>query len=82
MEKSLQIDEMVKELAPLRNEAARIVASASAEGRELTEAEDSHVLSLMKRVRILEEDVTRFWRHNGECAKWCAKIRKQHVGNA
>jgi hypothetical protein len=56
---------MLAERAGLLEEAARIVATASAEGRELTEAEDSHVLRLMKRAQALEEEVAHLRRHHG-----------------
>jgi hypothetical protein len=63
---SSQVNEMLAERAGLLDEAARIVATASAEGRELTEAEDSHVLRLMKRAQTLEEPVTHLRKHHGE----------------
>jgi hypothetical protein len=62
---SSQVNEMLAERAGLLDEAARIVATASAEGRELTEAEDSHVLELMKRAQTLDEEVAHLRRHHG-----------------
>jgi hypothetical protein len=47
------------ELAALREEAIRIVAAESSQGRALTNQEDSHVLAVMSRVRALEEGVHR-----------------------
>jgi hypothetical protein len=49
---------------PLLEQASRIVAAASAQGREVTKAEDSHVLALMNRVRVLEEEISRLKRHS------------------
>ena len=65
MAESSQVNEMLAERAGLLDEAARIVATASAEGRELTDAEDSHVLELMKRVQTLDEEVAHLRRHHG-----------------
>jgi hypothetical protein len=62
---SSRIDEMLDERAALLDEASRIVATASAEGRELTATEDSHVLQLMKRAQTLEEEVARLRRRRG-----------------
>ena len=56
---------MLAERAGLVDEAARIVATASAEGRELTMAEDAHVLQVMKRAQTLEEEAARLRRHHG-----------------
>ena len=53
------------ELAARLNEANRIVATASTECRELTEAEDLQVLQLMKKVQDLEESIGRLKRHHG-----------------
>ncbi|MBZ5675337.1 MAG: hypothetical protein LAP61_13930 [Acidobacteriia bacterium] len=66
MEESTHFDEMLSERAARLDEASRIVATASAECRELTEAEDSHVLQLMKRAQILDEELARLKRHHGE----------------
>jgi hypothetical protein len=63
---SSQFDEMLHEWAARLDEASRIVAAASAEGRELTPAEDSHVLQLMKQAQNLDEAMTRFRRHPEE----------------
>ena len=41
----------------LRQEAARTVAAASSQGRELTKEEDAHVLALLTRMRSLEEEI-------------------------
>ncbi|HTS07512.1 MAG TPA: hypothetical protein VMP68_18175 [Candidatus Eisenbacteria bacterium] len=51
------------ELAALRKEAAGIVATASSQGRELTKEEDTHVLALLNRVRLLEEEIHRHGKH-------------------
>jgi hypothetical protein len=64
---SSQIDEMLAERHALLDEASGIVAAASAEGRDLTAVEDSHVLQLMKRVQTLDEEVAHLKRH--EAAK-------------
>jgi hypothetical protein len=61
-----RIREKERERAALQDEAARIVAAASAQGRTLTAAEDSHVLALMGRVRTLEEEIHRFKKHHAE----------------
>jgi hypothetical protein len=62
-----QIDEMLAERDTLLYEASGIVEAASAEGRDLTAVEDSHVLQLMKRVQTLDEEVAHQKRH--EAAK-------------
>ena len=62
---------MLAARAGLLDEATRIVATASAGGRELTEAEDAHVLQLMKQAQALEEEVARLKRRHA------AKIRAQ-----
>ena len=67
MAESSQIDEMLAERDALLNEASGIVAAASADGRDLTAIEDSHVLQLMKRVQTLDEEVAHLKRH--EAAK-------------
>jgi hypothetical protein len=59
MENDAHIGEKQKERAALLEEASRIVAAASALGRGLTADEDSHVLTLMGRVRTLEEEIQR-----------------------
>ena len=46
-----------EERLALLEEASRIVAAASAQGRELSSAEDAWVLSLMSRVRAIEEEL-------------------------
>lgn len=46
-----------QERLALLEEASRIVATASAQGRELSGAEDAQVLSLMNRVREIEEEL-------------------------
>ena len=69
MDESPHFDEMLSERAAWLDEASRIVATASAEGRELTEAEDSHVLQLMKRAQVLDEGLARLKRHHGEHRK-------------
>ena len=46
-----------RERLALLEEASRIVASASAQGRQLTRAEDAEVLSLMRRVRAIEREL-------------------------
>ena len=50
-------------LAALREEATGIVATASSQGRELTKEEDTHVLALLNRVRLLEEEIHRRAKH-------------------
>ena len=65
MTESPRIDEMLAERIALLREASRTVASASTAGRELTAAEDSHVLELMKRAQCLEEEVAHLRRHHG-----------------
>jgi hypothetical protein len=53
-----------KERSALLEEASRIVAAASAQGRPLTSAEDSHVLALMNRVLALEKEIGHLKRRN------------------
>ena len=59
-------DAMPNERAAWLDEASRIVATASAEGRELTETEDSHVLRLLRRAQVVEEVLARLKRRQGE----------------
>ena len=47
------------EVAALRDEAARIVAAASMQGRELSKEEDARVLASLSRVRSLEDEIHR-----------------------
>ena len=54
-----QFDKMFHEWAAKLDEASHIVATASAEGRELTQSEDAHVLQLMKQAQDLDEALTR-----------------------
>jgi len=61
-----QFDEMLHEWAARLDEASRIVAVASAQGRELTPAEDSHVLELVKQAQNLDEAMARLRRHTCE----------------
>jgi hypothetical protein len=56
------IDKEKERLALLRV-ASRIVTAESAKGRVLTKTEDSLVLALMNRVRILEEEISHLKRH-------------------
>ena len=58
-----EIGDKEKQRAALLEEAARIVAWASAQGRALTADEDSRVLKLMSQVRALEEEIHRLARH-------------------
>ena len=51
------IDGKERERTALLEEASRIVASASAQGRELTRVEDAEVLSLISRVRAIEREL-------------------------
>ena len=51
------IDGKERERTALLEEASRIVASVSAQGRELTRAEDAEVLSRMRRVRAIEKEL-------------------------
>ena len=62
-------DAMLSERATWLDEASRIVATASAEGRELTEIEDSHVLRLLRRAQVVEEVLARLKRHHREDRK-------------
>jgi hypothetical protein len=55
-----------RERAALAEEAMRIVQAAEAHSRVLTPAEDAHVLELLARARILEEEIKRKKRHYGE----------------
>jgi hypothetical protein len=64
MAESSHIGEIVSERTALLDEAAAIVAAASAVGRDLTAAEDAHVLQLMERVRTLDEEVAHLRRHH------------------
>ena len=64
MDETKQINEMLDERARLLDEASGIVAAASDDGRDLTAAEDSHVLKLMNRVQTLDEEVARLRRHH------------------
>jgi len=61
---SSQFDEMLQEWAAKLDEASRIVAVASAEGRELTPDEDSQVLLLVKQAQNLDEALARLRRHS------------------
>ncbi len=54
-----EIRKKVAEVAALRDEAARIVAAASTQGRELTKEDDARVLALLSRVRSLEDEIHR-----------------------
>ena len=57
------IDDKEKQRAALLEEAASIVAAASAQGRVLNPEEDSQVLKLMSQVRALEEEIHCLARH-------------------
>ena len=46
-----------KDRAALLDESSRIVLTANREGRELTPAEDEYVLTLLRRVRTLEDEI-------------------------
>ena len=59
MEKSANIYEMQQERTGLLNEASRLIAIAAAENRKLTDAEDSLILQVRKRVQALEEEIAR-----------------------
>jgi hypothetical protein len=59
MEGDAEIRRKETALAALREEASRIVAAASSEGRELTQEEDSQVLALMSQARALEDEIHR-----------------------
>jgi hypothetical protein len=59
-------DPRIRDKAALQDEAVRIVATASAQGRSLTATEDSYVLALMGRVRALEEEIHRLKKHHAE----------------
>ena len=65
MTESPRIDEILAERVALLEEASRTLASASATGRELTAAEDLHVLQLMKRAQYLDEEAARLRRRHG-----------------
>jgi hypothetical protein len=60
---------MVHEWAARLDEASHIVATAFAEGRALTAAEDSHVLQLMKQAQNLNEAIARLRRQFTEHGK-------------
>ncbi len=47
------------EVAALREQAARIVAAASTQGRELTKEDDARVVALLSRMRSLEDEIHR-----------------------
>lgn len=66
MDETAQISEKEKERVALQEEAARIVRLASAEGRALTADEDSHVLSLVARMRAIEEEIQHLIRHRAK----------------
>jgi hypothetical protein len=63
MAESLQINEMLAERTALLDQATAIVAGASAVGRDLTAAEDSHVPQLMKQAQALDEAVAHLRLH-------------------
>jgi hypothetical protein len=63
MDDDVQIGDKEKQRADLHEEVARIVAAASAQGRQLTTDEDAHVLALMGRVRALDEEIHRLVKH-------------------
>jgi hypothetical protein len=63
MDEDVQISEKEKQRTALQEEATRIVATASAQGRQLTADEDEHVLALMGRVRALEEEIHHLVKH-------------------
>jgi hypothetical protein len=63
MEDDTQLPEKEKERAALLDEARVIVRAASARGRDLTADEDSHVLALMNRVRVLAEKISHLKKH-------------------
>jgi hypothetical protein len=66
MEKSSNIYELKQERSGLLNEASRIVAIASAEGRDLTGVEDARVAQVMQQVQALEEEIARSKRQHGQ----------------
>jgi hypothetical protein len=66
MDETEQISEKESERAALQEEAARIVRIASSEGRPLAADEDAHVLSLMARVRKLDEEIHYLTRHRAK----------------
>ena len=59
MDIDLEIRKKEAEVAALRDEAARIVAAASMQGRELSRNEDASVLALLSRVHSLEDEIHR-----------------------
>ena len=59
MDMDSEIRKKEAEVAALRDEAARIVAAASMQGRELSKNEDASVLGLLSRVRSLEDEIHR-----------------------
>ena len=59
MDADAELREKGAELISLREEAARLVAKASSEGRALTNEEDASVLALMRRARAIEEEIHR-----------------------
>ncbi len=66
MAESSQIDEILAQRTALLDEASSLVAAASAEGRDLTALEDSHVLQLMKEVQTLDEEVAHLRRQRAK----------------
>jgi hypothetical protein len=66
MEKSSSIYELQQERSGLLNEASRIVAIVSSEGRELTSVEDFRILKVMQQVQTLEAEIARLKGQHGQ----------------
>jgi hypothetical protein len=65
MHDDASLTEKEKERTSLVAEAAGIVRAAAARGRGLTVNEDSQVLALMTRVRVLDQEIIHLTRHPG-----------------
>ena len=59
MDADTKLREKAAQLISLREEAARVAARASSEGRALSNEEDATVLAPMRRARVLEEEIHR-----------------------
>ena len=65
-EMSAYVAGLERKRADFLQEAAELVRSATAVGREITAEEDLHVLELTKNAHIIEEELHRFRRHHDE----------------
>ena len=66
MEMSAHVAGLERKRADFLQEAAELVRSATAVGREITAEEDLHVMELTKNAHIIEEELHRFRRHHDE----------------